>query len=201
MVDPISKAVEPPWWSDQGLFQAFGYHGKFLIGSCAYLGGWSDYAKPHGSAFLEVEAEGLRYSTSKTLFVIPWDRVAAITITGPDQAEKQTTGRQLLLLPVLGVLSLFMKEKVKTAALAVALKSGEDVRFETHDFLASELRTQLAPVLLHLPSPNTAPPTPTTTRAPGGVADELRKFAELRDAGILTEAEFQAKKTELLGRI
>jgi putative oligomerization/nucleic acid binding protein len=31
------------------------------------------------------------------------------------------------------------------------------------------------------------------------VADELRKLAELRDAGVLTEAEFAAQKARLLG--
>lgn len=40
------------------------------------------------------------------------------------------------------------------------------------------------------------------TQAPAiSGADEIRKLAELRDAGILTEAEFQAKKTELLARM
>ncbi|WP_327006925.1 SHOCT domain-containing protein [Dactylosporangium sp. NBC_01737] len=37
--------------------------------------------------------------------------------------------------------------------------------------------------------------------APGDVFEQLRKLAELRDAGILTEAEFTAKKTELLQRL
>lgn len=31
------------------------------------------------------------------------------------------------------------------------------------------------------------------------VADELKKFADLRDAGILTDEEFEAKKKQLLG--
>jgi hypothetical protein len=33
------------------------------------------------------------------------------------------------------------------------------------------------------------------------VADQIKKLAELRDAGVLTDEEFNAKKTELLGRI
>jgi uncharacterized membrane protein YdbT with pleckstrin-like domain len=39
-------------------------------------------------------------------------------------------------------------------------------------------------------------------RAGGGasVADEIGKLAQLRDQGVLTEAEFQTRKTELLGR-
>jgi hypothetical protein len=32
-----------------------------------------------------------------------------------------------------------------------------------------------------------------------GIPDQLRKLAQLRDEGILTEDEFQAKKTQLLG--
>jgi len=40
------------------------------------------------------------------------------------------------------------------------------------------------------------------TQAPAvSGADEIRNLAELRDSGILTEAEFQAKKTELLARM
>ncbi len=36
-------------------------------------------------------------------------------------------------------------------------------------------------------------------RAPQSAADELRKLAELRDQGVITEVEFQAQKAKLLG--
>ena len=39
-----------------------------------------------------------------------------------------------------------------------------------------------------------APPDPD-------VLEQLRKLGELRDAGVLTDAEFATKKAELLGRI
>jgi hypothetical protein len=42
------------------------------------------------------------------------------------------------------------------------------------------------------------PPTPAPAAAPVDVADQLRKLAELRDMGVLTEEEFAAKKTKLL---
>jgi Short C-terminal domain len=47
-----------------------------------------------------------------------------------------------------------------------------------------------------------AAPTPTITQATSTatVADELRKLAELRDQGILTEEEFAAQKAKLLAR-
>jgi hypothetical protein len=51
-------------------------------------------------------------------------------------------------------------------------------------------------------SPATPPPSPAShggTQA--DVLDALSKLAELRDKGILTEAEFAAKKTELLSRL
>lgn len=47
------------------------------------------------------------------------------------------------------------------------------------------------------PAPPPPPPPP-----PGGSATEaIRELGALRDAGLITEDEFQAKKTELLGRI
>ncbi len=51
---------------------------------------------------------------------------------------------------------------------------------------------------------NAAPsmPPPVPPLAPQPVADpltQLERFAQLRDKGILTEAEFQAKKAQLLG--
>jgi hypothetical protein len=47
-----------------------------------------------------------------------------------------------------------------------------------------------------LSQPPRAPPSP-----PASILDEIKKLAELRDSGILTEAEFQAKKVELLARM
>ncbi|BAU27591.1 uncharacterized protein DUF4429 [Aneurinibacillus soli] len=41
--------------------------------------------------------------------------------------------------------------------------------------------------------------TAATPSAPIDTAEQIKKFAELRDAGILTEEEFQTKKKQLLG--
>lgn len=45
-----------------------------------------------------------------------------------------------------------------------------------------------------------APAASAPAPAPDAI-DQLRKLGELRDAGIVTEAEFEAKKAELLGRL
>jgi len=51
------------------------------------------------------------------------------------------------------------------------------------------------------PYPEAAPPPPP--QAPAAAAgpdyDEIRKLAELKDQGILTEEEFAAKKAQILG--
>jgi hypothetical protein len=43
-------------------------------------------------------------------------------------------------------------------------------------------------------------PAPATPPVTGDVLDQIKRLAELRNTGVLTEAEFEAKKTELLRR-
>lgn len=43
------------------------------------------------------------------------------------------------------------------------------------------------------------PPPAATPAATSGIAEELKKLAELRDAGILTDEEFASQKSKLLG--
>ncbi len=44
-------------------------------------------------------------------------------------------------------------------------------------------------------------PTAAPAAPPDGPMEQLKKLGELRDAGVLSEAEFEAKKTELLSRM
>jgi len=48
-------------------------------------------------------------------------------------------------------------------------------------------------------SATAASPAQPPAAAPSDYIEELRKLAELKDAGIVTEEEFQAKKRQLLG--
>jgi hypothetical protein len=43
-----------------------------------------------------------------------------------------------------------------------------------------------------------APPPPPAAATPDPI-DQLKKLAELKDAGVLTDAEFQAQKAKILG--
>lgn len=62
----------------------------------------------------------------------------------------------------------------------------------------------ITPAAAGVDDPRRGRDLPVATGTPAGnhsVMAELKAIAELRDSGILTDAEFQAKKTELLGRI
>lgn len=55
-------------------------------------------------------------------------------------------------------------------------------------------------IVAQSPEVPAAPPTPAgTPPAASSVGDELKKLAELRDAGVLTQDEFAAQKAKLLG--
>jgi hypothetical protein len=68
---------------------------------------------------------------------------------------------------------------------------------------AFEPSTQPAPSLVEpATQPHAAPAGATPTASASGDPIELiRRLAELRDAGVLSESEFSAKKTELLSRL
>jgi hypothetical protein len=187
------------WWMAPDAFRAFGRLRQFTIGKCAYLGGWPEHPKAHGnektSNSLVVDDKGLRYRGLTTIFAIPWEQVTGMEIEGPEQASKRISGARVAMI---GIFALAAKKKVKSAVITVVTKDGDEAVFQTHDWLALDLHAKLTPVLGQLHKHQ--PAEPTAAAAPSD-ADQIRKLAELRDQGILTEAEFQAKKTELLARI
>ena len=50
-------------------------------------------------------------------------------------------------------------------------------------------------------APHTPAPAPAPAAAPPSIAEQLEQLAGLRDRGIISAAEFDAKKAELLGRM
>jgi Short C-terminal domain len=65
---------------------------------------------------------------------------------------------------------------------------------EAENVKATPLRLMSQPA-----APVPAGPAAPAAPPPASVADEIRKLAELRDAGVLTDAEFAAQKSRLLG--
>lgn len=78
--------------------------------------------------------------------------------------------------------------------------SHDELAFKT--FEAKELFDQVHDRLEAVRHGETNGSTPSAAHPPtNDITDQLKKLAELRDAGILTEAEFSAKKAELLARL
>ena len=73
------------------------------------------------------------------------------------------------------------------------------------NFAAPANAPEPAPAPIYVQQPTPAPTTAPTTAFASSSTDELigliEKLARLRDAGALTDQEFNAKKSELLGRI
>lgn len=69
------------------------------------------------------------------------------------------------------------------------------------DIDLSSLPSPAAEGQAEAPVPLASTPAPTPTAAPAriGVADEIRKLAELQAEGLLTQAEFEGQKRRLLG--
>lgn len=209
-----AKIQSGSWWLASDAFRGLGLTGRFSTGETRYLGGWSGYAKTHTAKtnnYVILDKGGISYKAFKTLFTIPWDKVVDLHIEGPESAAKRVTvGRAL----ALGVFALAAKKTEKSAILIVELRSGEEAIFDTRKFTAGELRGKLAPITSHLrranasssPAALEASPPPSAALSSNGpplaaavsVADELKKLAELKDAGLLTEEEFAGQKAKLL---
>jgi hypothetical protein len=83
------------------------------------------------------------------------------------------------------------REASQRVAMATAAANAEADRLGSESHAAVPEREQLAPVVQE-----TSPPT-----SEPGILEQIRKLGELRDAGFLTADEFDAKKTDLLGRL
>ncbi|HUY56621.1 MAG TPA: SHOCT domain-containing protein [Candidatus Acidoferrales bacterium] len=193
-----TEAIEGgAWWLRPDAFAAFGITRKLTLAECAYLGGYPAHPKAHGSVkgkngnSLHLSSVGLVYKRFGTLFTIPWDEVLGIEVEGPEKAERHMS---------LGLGALSLLKSHKSAAITVLLKSGDEAVFQSHTWLAYDLRARLGPITSQLRKLHTAEVLPTSPPTVS-VADEIRKLAELRDSGIVTEAEFEAKKADLLGRM
>lgn len=68
--------------------------------------------------------------------------------------------------------------------------SDNDITFHLSHHEASEFQRAVLAQMVERSQPATAPP---------GLADQIRSLAALRDEGLLTQKEFEAKKRRLLG--
>lgn len=185
------------WWRQPGAFADFGPVGGVRIEECEYLGGWQP-EKARGDT-LEIGPVGFTYGPRgfPATLTIAWEHVVSVRVEGSKQATRPpVTGRRLVkawATGTYGTLGVLAKEK--WARIVVCTTGGGEALFQVYGLLSHELHGKLDPILRHYPDGGEV--------RPGGVSvvDQIRQLAELRDAGILTEAEFEVKKTELLSRL
>ncbi|MGX1162053.1 putative oligomerization/nucleic acid binding protein [Arthrobacter sp. SLBN-100] len=88
-------------------------------------------------------------------------------------------------------------------ALAAEALPGEAIPRAVENQTVTEQAFSLVSGIIkdRLPAPAKTPPADPASITTPDVTEVLSKLASLRDAGILTEVEFNAKKAELLGRL
>lgn len=183
--------------------------GKLLsVYMCKYEGGHPDLPKP-GNGVLEICERGTVFDAGMFAqgFYIPHSALLAAEIKTDEQISKDVTLTRLL---TLGVLAFGLKKKrvEKHNYLVVKFKDAagleQTVIFEGKKMpeAAGQLAKARQKVATSVPS--TSPKTEQPASAPKptvDIADQIRKLAELKAEGILSEDEFQTKKSELLARM
>jgi hypothetical protein len=97
-----------------------------------------------------------------------------------------------------GVFALAKRGSEQSAGLTVHRKDGRDVFYRIARDDAFALKAKLTPHLRKVSVPWRDEQTREAASSNAGPADELRKLAEIRDQGILTDEEFAAQKAKLL---
>lgn len=209
-------ATHNSWWLAPKAFKGLGFTESFSATETHYLGGWAGHSKTYTGKLTKIvviDKNGVSLRGFSTIFTIPWNQVLDLGVEGPENASKRVTAGRAL---ALGVFALAAKKTTKSAVLIVKLRSGEEAIFQTEKFTAAELRAKLVPITSQLRKANASPsPSPTAVAATSSppdtpssngpppaaamsVADELKKLAELKDAGLLTDEEFAGQKAKLL---
>ena len=165
--------------------------------SLDYMGGYNDYKKAKGVlTFYERQTEFS--SPLSTKFTIGNGQVSNIVIEGKDDVSRRVTVTRLLAVGIFAF-ALKKKKKEKEAYLTLELSDGQEVIFFIDNNSPMELKTKLAKVISLVKQAGVSSSNAQTAQSHQmSVADELAKLAKLKEQGVITQAEFDKKKTELL---
>ena len=129
--------------------------------------------------------------------IIPWASIETIDIDG-----ESTSRMTLTRVVTVGVFALGAKKKTDTTMVIVT--PTKEFSFEFEKTQPTVVRNKMRPVLSALSAASaTAMEAPLAVAPPlaVGVPEQIQQLAALRDQGILTAEEFDAKKAELLARM
>jgi hypothetical protein len=136
------------------------------------------------------------------LLSIPWNEVSEIEVDDATEIQRKDRieqhrygffGGMFNEMPV----ARLKENKKKNLYLAIISDKGSFLL----EVPSADAMTLKGKLLLTQSKRKTAAPSSAESRASSDPAEQLRKLGELRDAGVLTEEEFSAKKADLLKRI
>jgi hypothetical protein len=164
--------------------------------SVEYMGGYNDQKKASGTiSFYQKQTEFKNPMLNKKLwFTIANKDIADIAIEGKDEVNRRVTVTRLL---AVGIFAFAFKKKGedKDAFITLVLADGQEVVLHIKDKAPMELKASLAKAISQIKQ---AKPTIQSVQGQGSIADELTKLATLKQQGIITQAEFDKKKSQLL---
>lgn len=137
----------------------------------------------------------MKLSGSK-LLTNSWKQDLVITSEGVEGEVLRNLKRIKMSLPYDRIAQVNLVRSIITADLEIVNKGGSDnltikgLKKSQAEEAKKLIESKIQEAMRRQQSP---------TRGGASIADEIKKFAELRDSGILTEEEFQAKKRDLLG--
>lgn len=144
---------------------------------------------------------------------IEWDRKGLLGTGGKAVLAASTAGLSYLatgvtgkrdteMIPIKSISSITTKKGVLNT-LVTMITTGNTIEMNVSHKEAAELKDLVQNLMLNpgepAPAAATSAPAPAPAAAEPDVAAELQKFAALRDQGIITAEDFEAKKRQLLG--
>ncbi|HEY5696691.1 MAG TPA: DUF2510 domain-containing protein [Acidimicrobiales bacterium] len=135
---------------------------------------------------------GVTITTRSSRYLIRWSVVRDLRVEGIDQVRTRPSVGAVL---VFGVLGLAAAKQEAESYVTITTDQGEWV-LEVGGVLPSPLRARLSPVLQQRLGDKQSTGTSDTDPI-----EMIKGLAELRDQGLLSEAEFELKKAELLKRM
>jgi hypothetical protein len=170
--------------------------GKVGTISLEYMGGYGDKRKAKGTlTFYQKQTEFSSIMSGK--FIIQNSQVRDIVIEGKAEVNRRVTVTRLL---TVGIFAFALKKKnaEKEAYLTIELADGQEIIFFIENKAPMELKAKLAKVISQVKQAGVASAQMEQSTQSGSVADELTKLAALKEQGIITQADFDKAKAELL---
>ena len=146
--------------------------------SAAYLGGYGDHKKAKGVlSFDDEHAEFTVPLQAKLSFKIPNADLRGLAIEGRDEVGRRVTVTRLLATGIFAF-ALKKKQEEKESYVTLTLPDGQEAVFQIADRSPTDVKLKAEdPYVM------------------------LKKLSELKESGVITEAEYEAKKAQLLEQL